>query len=391
MTTCCQMLARLRPPGGGSKTLEGEATQAWIRTLRSHGADLLTSLCSDCLSQLWAEVGAGGMEELKLGKIPAYKSSPPVESQPWEETMPTVSLKEKALALAEAKIAHLRSAEAGKHDATMELVRLISSELSLPHKLKALSPPAAAAATGADAAAQRLASSRSRPLSAAVARMHPESGGQPPQGATPDGSRRQRQEDTKTASSRQRAADILTAMHERHIQLEANMHSASRTAQEEEAAMPANGINSIRHRSTLLRASKGREPEDTGVTVKILIKGAKNLRPGESRTGGTSDPFCVCMVPNHKHMRVQTQVARKTLNPSWNETFSMTNYTEGDPLVFRILDEIDEEILGQGTLVSSVFFGGFDGQVDLSTPPGKGRTPGITGELSVQVEVLFQS
>jgi len=64
--------------------------------------------------------------------------------------------------------------------------------------------------------------------------------------------------------------------------------------------------------------------------IRVTIKEARNLRADEN-----ADPYLVVMLHN---TQFKTQVAKKTLNPQWNETFVFTEGNEDTQLQFEIFD-----------------------------------------------------
>jgi len=188
-----------------------------------------------------------------------------------------------------------------------------------------------------------------------------------------------------------RGADILTAMHERHVQLEAHMRSTSRNV-EEDVTLHSNRANSVRQRSTILRNSQLlKEGKDSGTIARLTIVSASGLLPGRRRGGGTADVYCLCFSQKARQYSQQTKVITKTLEPVWEEVLFLAHFPPDEPVVFHIMDELDEELLGQGTLLPSQYYGGFEGQIDLSRPGLRGRPAEPAGHLEIQMKVLYTS
>jgi len=140
-----------------------------------------------------------------------------------------------------------------------------------------------------------------------------------------------------------------------------------------------------------LKSIKNIARPDAPQKVKLVVKlvSAQGLRPADlALLGGSSDPFCICRVPERPETQVQTQHVNKTLQPEWNEEHVMRNYAEGENLEFLVMDYdkgSDADLLGQVVLECKEFDreGGFVGSLAL-TDCGKG----FAATLRVQVEVV---
>lgn len=168
--------------------------------------------------------------------------------------------------------------------------------------------------------------------------------------------------DVESVAARRRAADILSELHKRTIfaelaqkresqerEVKISVQVASQAAAIARQASPASNASSRGEddvsEAPLKASSKssGRvtiiapPPEKTKPEViRVTVHSAKGIRPAD--VNGLADPFCVVEVPGKPGMRVHTQVMRRTLNPEWDETFMLRNFTESDDVSFQVYD-----------------------------------------------------
>jgi hypothetical protein len=103
--------------------------------------------------------------------------------------------------------------------------------------------------------------------------------------------------------------------------------------------------------------------------LKVTIVGCTGLRS----TGVAADPYCICTIdgkPLHERSKIHTPVIKHTLNPKWDHTAVLSNYTGGS-VSFTVRDEDpskSDDILGVAKLRGSEVLqkGGFDGELELS-------------------------
>jgi len=105
--------------------------------------------------------------------------------------------------------------------------------------------------------------------------------------------------------------------------------------------------------------------------IQISILSARGLRKADRY--GSADPFCVCVVHGQADVEIKTPVREGTVNPMWNHTDVITNYS-GGMLEFSVWDldreengeACEKELLGKAQLALHRFHpGGFDGDLPL--------------------------
>ncbi|KAK1167789.1 synaptotagmin-like protein 5 [Acipenser oxyrinchus oxyrinchus] len=107
-------------------------------------------------------------------------------------------------------------------------------------------------------------------------------------------------------------------------------------------------------KKSFMKGKKGNTQLQTGGVVEVQIKEAKNLTAVKS--GGTSDAFVKgYMLPdNSKSSKHKTPVVKKSVNPSWNHTFTYSGLQPND------LNNVCLELTvwDKESLSSNVFLGG---------------------------------
>lgn len=107
-------------------------------------------------------------------------------------------------------------------------------------------------------------------------------------------------------------------------------------------------------KKSFMKRKKGNTQQLTGGVVEVQIKEAKNLTAVKS--GGTSDAFVKgYMLPdNSKSSKHKTPVVKKSVNPSWNHTFTYSGLQPND------LNNVCLELTvwDKESLSSNVFLGG---------------------------------
>lgn len=385
---CCEAAALRHKLAAAGGPLEGEATAAWIRTLRSYTSDLSSCMCYACFMQMWDDVGNEGVEEMRFGCLrPEAATLAPCELL-GEENMP--SLKRRARHLADARRGQVTGPDAAR-GATRDLMRALLDQLP--------SLPLASTLKAEVGMLELCASKHRRPVSApsapprgtARAAARPGTAGARPGGTGRKWQHRQDElRDAHRAEGQKRAADILTAMHERHVLLEAQMRLSRQKAllEEEEVASVARapgGRRSSRRRSTEERDSVGAG----GFAVSVQIIGASNLTP--LVPGGSADAMCcIVLAPSSRHITMQTQPVYGSLNPRWDEQFKLVNYREGETICFEVYDQLEDQVLGKANLQHEAFANEpFEGNLPLARPQTRSSAfPEIVGQLSVRVCAL---
>jgi hypothetical protein len=131
--------------------------------------------------------------------------------------------------------------------------------------------------------------------------------------------------------------------------------------------------------------------------LQVTVVGCKGLRSADSALmGGSSylsDPYCICKVANKRTSELsefRTPVVKNTETPVWNHTASLSDYTDGDVLSFKVLDKDrlgNDDSLGEATLEISKLqqSGGFDGELKLMEA-GKGYHPTLRVRVKVMAE-----
>jgi len=132
---------------------------------------------------------------------------------------------------------------------------------------------------------------------------------------------------------------------------------------------------------------------DSGATpLKVTIISARGLRDADWMPGsGTSDPYCICEIPDKPNAKFQTPVVDNNEAPVWNYEEIMEEYAVGDNLVFTVYDQDTVgkgDCLGTVTLASEHFFpDGFEGDVPLNDA-GKGVEAFLTVRVEPQAPAL---
>lgn len=120
--------------------------------------------------------------------------------------------------------------------------------------------------------------------------------------------------------------------------------------------------------------------------VQVTIMHAKGLRNADWMPfSGKSDPYCTCEIPGKSSSKVSTFVVNDDLNPVWNYTADIAEYSTGDPLAFTVYDSdmTGQDLLGRATLLASQFYpGGFEGDLPL-VDAGKAANPTLTVRVKV--------
>jgi len=103
--------------------------------------------------------------------------------------------------------------------------------------------------------------------------------------------------------------------------------------------------------------------------LRVTISGATGLRDADwAPFAGSSDAYCVCEIqgkPNSKHM---THIDARGANPIWNFAAEFAHFTEGDSLVFTVLDRDagkKDDLLGKVMLSGEQVASGFNGELRL--------------------------
>jgi len=406
-------------PHRGKRDSEGEATQAWIQTLREGDRDQALCVCATCLQRRLQSLGlADGEDENNL--VVAPPQAHPSLSQalalqltqayrPESSNTPEVqtnynykSLKQRSRTLTGRAL----EVDVIGEDIGFTIANHTEARVAGAKRF-------ALAADFGQQAAKLAGMACTSPMSSrqAIARRQKElqaaSGGAHASLKRQDRERRaNNEEEAKTWSGRRYAADILSALHERHVLLEAQMNAATKAAAAEEQkktqASTASGASrrssalSARRRSTeqpLLHSEEVAAVDGAShAKLQVEVLGASGLRGvdfGGINQEDTADPLCICQIPGRLHAKFETSVIKKTLNPEWNETGEIMNYRDGDPLSFTIMDwDLDRrELMGQVTLPSSEFYPDFAGEVQLLKPNGR-RGPEYAGTLQVRIQVI---
>lgn len=122
----------------------------------------------------------------------------------------------------------------------------------------------------------------------------------------------------------------------------------------------------------------------TGLLVTLIQ--AKGLRNTDAGTrGDKSDPYCTCEIPRKPKSKIETPVVWNNLNPVWNYTRQIVEYTENDMLKFCVWDKDyqTKQLLGKCDLKFEQYYpDGFEKWIPLPT------TLKPAPELLVKVEVL---
>lgn len=129
----------------------------------------------------------------------------------------------------------------------------------------------------------------------------------------------------------------------------------------------------------------------TPVCLCVVIKGVRGLRNADTAPGqGLSDPYVVCQVirpdstkATSSSSRMQTPVARDTLEHEWNFEGILTDFQEGGSLLFEVWDKDvvkSDDFLGRARLEPSP--SGFEGDLQL-------QDAGLHIEAYLTVRVAF--
>lgn len=116
--------------------------------------------------------------------------------------------------------------------------------------------------------------------------------------------------------------------------------------------------------------------------LRVTIVDCRGLRNADQLS--VSDPYCICKVsnkPSSERTEFRTPNVKNALNPRWQFTAMISDYTPGDSLYFRVMDKDSykseaDDLLGEVTLASSAIqqAGGFEGDLEL-TNAGTGYRP----------------
>merc|ERR1712113_782279 len=106
---------------------------------------------------------------------------------------------------------------------------------------------------------------------------------------------------------------------------------------------------------------------------------------------GLSDPFCVCEVPDKPQLRFETAFVSNDLNPVWNHTVDLIDFSSIDSLSFSVWDKDlqgKSDLLGKVSLMPDRFVpAGFDGDLELEDRAHE-KAPAT---LKVKIEVIRSS
>lgn len=122
----------------------------------------------------------------------------------------------------------------------------------------------------------------------------------------------------------------------------------------------------------------------TKANLQVTIVSAEGLYQSDGWLTGKSDPYVICEVPGKPKQKIQTPVINNTLNPTWNHTDVIRNYTMGDGLEFQVWDSDfgKDQLLGKFTLSHADFSpNGCEGAAQLE------GSPHATGTLSILITV----
>jgi len=133
-------------------------------------------------------------------------------------------------------------------------------------------------------------------------------------------------------ADRMRAAQILVALHSRTIFSELQTRQAM---QLQPGEVDHSGL--VGNEETLVSANGSAVKKKGRHTVLIKIMKATNLRAADRN--GLSDPYCVCEVLGKPRTKRQTTTAYRTLNPTWNESLAIEDFTFDDNIGFKVYDK----------------------------------------------------
>lgn len=133
--------------------------------------------------------------------------------------------------------------------------------------------------------------------------------------------------------------------------------------------------------------------KESPYAIQVTILGARGLRNADFVPGlGLSDPYCVCAVIGKPHMRIQTPVVDDDLDPAWNFSKDLPDYTVGDQLKFEVWDKDQgkkDDFLGHVSLDIPPPPGKFHGELRLEEA-GKGIQAFISVKVSVAARGAVQ-
>jgi Ca2+-binding EF-hand superfamily protein len=128
--------------------------------------------------------------------------------------------------------------------------------------------------------------------------------------------------------------------------------------------------------------------------LKVTIIGARGLRNTDQGVGGKSDPYCTCEVyrrdvTGKPHTKFHTKVISDTLDPVWNDTRYVADFTDTDSVKFTVKASTKEdEILGHCILGKKQLLpNGFEGEVIMTDAEKNGK--GVGAAVRVKVSVML--
>mmetsp|Transcript_12563 Transcript_12563/g.28381 ORF Transcript_12563/g.28381 Transcript_12563/m.28381 type:complete len:969 (+) Transcript_12563:59-2965(+) len=135
---------------------------------------------------------------------------------------------------------------------------------------------------------------------------------------------------------------------------------------------------------------------DLGATrtkVKVVINSAMDLPAAD--LGGKSDPYVVCYVPDRPDCKFQTDVVKKSLQPTWDQQHTFDSVALEEPLEFEVWDHNvgrPHSLLVSGTLEPESFRpNGWEGELEMSRKRVMtllGPRKEIHCRLAIGVEIL---
>jgi Ca2+-dependent lipid-binding protein len=130
------------------------------------------------------------------------------------------------------------------------------------------------------------------------------------------------------------------------------------------------------------------QSHDQANALEVEIRCGRDLLAADMAlfSQATSDPYCHVEIQGKPKTRKTTKVIDKTLNPDWNQVFTLKDYQEGDALYFEVWDKDyvpmkSDDLLGKAVLDARNVSRGFEGDLMLKEAGDK------TGKSKIVVKV----
>eukprot|EP00929_Paragymnodinium_shiwhaense_P062938 TRINITY_DN31454_c0_g1_i1.p1 TRINITY_DN31454_c0_g1~~TRINITY_DN31454_c0_g1_i1.p1 ORF type:complete len:676 (-),score=150.42 TRINITY_DN31454_c0_g1_i1:76-2103(-) len=138
------------------------------------------------------------------------------------------------------------------------------------------------------------------------------------------------------------------------------------------AVVPSVRPDGVAGRATELPSRQRSEGIRAAESLLVTVEGASSLRQRYMAGGSVTSPdaYCICEILGKPRSRVMTPVVEQTVEPVWDCTLTLADFSMGDMLEFSVYDRneflLKDEYLGRA-LVDSLDFSNnrFSGEVQL--------------------------